>query len=205
MSCSKCDKKEFEASGLCKIHLVERRKYDLRKREIRIKNNRCLRCDKPPTKGMRKCEECRAADRKNYRLRYEAKKAAGLCVYAGGCQTPTHGYALCEKHRDNQRKHSAKNRIKRHKYQMRRRKIRIKNNLCIVCDKPPTKGMQKCEECRAVDSKKRKLRYEEKKSAGLCVHDGCQLPAHGKAQCEKHLQKAKNAIAKRRKKAKKEK
>jgi hypothetical protein len=109
MNCSKCENKEFEASGLCKIHLVERRKYEMRRCKIRIKNNLCLRCDRPPTEGNRKCEECRAVDRRNYKLRYEAKKAAGLCVY-DGCQAPTHGHALCEKHRELQRKYIAKKR-----------------------------------------------------------------------------------------------
>ena len=112
MNCSKCENKEFEASGLCKIHLVERRKYEIRRIAIRKQNNLCLRCDKPPTEGNRKCEECRAVDRRNYKLRYEAKKAAGLCVYSGGCQVPTHGHALCEKHRELQRKYIAKIRKK---------------------------------------------------------------------------------------------
>ena len=97
MNCSKCENKEFEASGLCKIHLVERRKYEIRRIAIRKQNNLCLRCDKPPTPGKVKCEECRLQDRKNYKLRYNAKKAVGLCVF-DGCQAPTYGKAQCEKH-----------------------------------------------------------------------------------------------------------
>lgn len=109
MSCMKCEKKAVGDLGLCKIHLVERRKYQMRMRKNRIKNKVCTGCNKPATIGKVRCEQCRLEDRRRYKTRYDAKKAAGLCVYEG-CQLPSKGKAQCDKHMELQRKYIAKKR-----------------------------------------------------------------------------------------------
>lgn len=58
---------------------------NIKKREKRRANHLCLRCGKPLPDGdsHANCPECRAKIKQDNKERYEARRAAGECVYCG--------------------------------------------------------------------------------------------------------------------------
>lgn len=113
---------------------------------------------------------------------YEERKKLGLCVYNGCKQQPKENKVLCEQHNEWQRVRS---------YSRYREKI--KNKICISCDKPAVKGLQ-CEDHKKQRHIKQKAALRRRKALGLCVQ--CtehkqSKPEPGRLSCKYHLEKDK--------------